>query len=223
MDTTHRTAFVALAVGGVLFNVYGPVHPKDSGHGNRVLDLHEMLVDPAWYPAHLVGLLAVVGFAAGAWALRGRGPTGLQRLSQIVWIISVVGVVGMVLHLGAALNADNIAGGETNAWYYVLVVDEALLSAAWTVAFAALAVVGGLTRTVGNVVTAALGLVGGGAYALALATIPFTDLFDAVFPVSGLLGLWAVVIGVWYGVLKEVPAPTATSRRRQDLARPRQL
>jgi hypothetical protein len=27
-------------------------------------------------------------------------------------------------------------------------------------------------------------------------TIPFTDLFDVLFPVSSVLGLWAVLVGV---------------------------
>lgn len=184
----------------MLFNVYGPMHPGDSGHGNKVEQLHEMVVDAAWYPAHLVGLLAVFGFAVGAWALRRRGPSGVRRLNRVVWIVAAVAVPAMAVHALTAAGAGSIAGGEANLIYYVAVVNEAFVSAAWALAFAALAVVGGLTRTVGNVVTAALGLVGGGVLGVVYATIPFTDALDPLFPVGGLLGLWAVVIGVWYAV-----------------------
>lgn len=41
-----------------------------------------------------------------------------------------------------------------------------------------------------------LGLVGALAYALVLATVPFIDTFDALFPVSGLLAVWAVIAGI---------------------------
>lgn len=200
MNTTDRAAFVALALGGVLFNVYGPMHPGDSGHGNKVEQLHEMLVDAAWYPAHLVGLLAVAGFAAGAWALRGRGSAGVRRLNWVVWVVAAVAVPAMAVHALTAALADSIAAGEANLVYYVAVVNETFVSAAWALAFTALAVVGGLTRTVGNVVTAALGLVGGGVLAAVYATIAFTDALDPLFPIGGLLGLWAVVVGVWCAV-----------------------
>jgi hypothetical protein len=213
MRTTDRGAFVALALGGVLFNVYGPMHPGDSGHGNKVEQLHEMVVDAAWYPAHLVGLLAVGGFAAGAWALRRRGPAGVRRLNRMVWLVAAVAVPAMAVHALTATAADSIVGGEANLVYYVAVVNEAFVSAAWALAFAALAVVGGLTRTVGNAVTAALGLVGGGVLGAVYATIPFTDTLDPLFPIGGLLGLWAVVIGVWYAVKGDAVVPVPSGAR----------
>jgi peptidoglycan/LPS O-acetylase OafA/YrhL len=79
------------------------------------------------------------------------------------------------------------------------------VDATWGAAMAVLAVVGGATRTIGNWITLALGAVGGACFALASATIPFTDLFDGLFPVASLLGLWAVVVGIM--VLRCGPAP----------------
>ncbi|MEU8172225.1 hypothetical protein AB0C14_05070 [Microbispora hainanensis] len=37
---------------------------------------------------------------------------------------------------------------------------------------------------------------GGLAYALASATIAFTDRFDPLFPIGSLIGVWAVAVGV---------------------------
>jgi hypothetical protein len=42
----------------------------------------------------------------------------------------------------------------------------------------------------------ALGLVGRLAFALASATIAFTDQSDSLFPVGSLIGIWAVAVGV---------------------------
>jgi hypothetical protein len=61
---------------------------------------------------------------------------------------------------------------------------------------AALVAAGGLTRTLGNRIIMPLGLVGALAYALALATVPFIDTFDALFPLSGLLAVWALIAGI---------------------------
>lgn len=213
---THRAAFAALALGGVLFNAGGMTHPADSGGGTKAEQLHDMLVHDAWYASHVLLLVSYVGFAVGALALRSRLAPRLDVLTKLVCIVAVVGIAGMVAHLLGALNADAIADGETNLFYGVQVFTEMVVNTAWALAFTALAVVGGLTRTVGNVVTAVLGLVGGAAYALASATIAFTDLFDALFPVSGVLGLWAIVIGVWFAVT--TPEDAERRGERGDLA-----
>lgn len=58
------------------------------------------------------------------------------------------------------------------------------------------AVVGAATRTVGNVVTAVPGVVGGVAYALAGATILITDALDGLFPLAAGIAVWAAAAGV---------------------------
>ncbi len=217
---THRAAFAALALGGVLFNAGGMIHPADSGGGTKVEQLHDMLVHDSWYPSHVLLLLSYVGFALGALALRRTLAPRLDGLTGTVCVVAVVGAAGMTAHLLGALNADAIADGEANVFYGVQVISEMVVNTAWALAFAVLAVVGGVRRGIGNVVTAALGLVGGAAYALASATIAFTDLFDALFPVGGLLGLWAIVIGVWFAI--SGPREDAEQRgERRDLAEAR--
>lgn len=193
---TARIPFIALALGGVAFIAGGITHPGDSGEGTKVEQLHEMLVQSSWYPAHLLLLLGWVGFALGTFGLRGRGSPNVQRVIRVVHVVAWVAVAGMAIHTLDALGADSIANGEPGFASRLATFNEIAFSAPWALGFATLAVVGGLTRTVGNTITAGIGLVGGVAFATAAATVPFTDRFDGLYPVGGLLGLWAVVIGV---------------------------
>jgi hypothetical protein len=188
-------------LGGVAFVVGGATHPNDSGTGNKIEQLHDMLVDDAWYPAHLVLVASMVLFAAGVLALRRRPdvPASVARVVRVVSIVAVIAVIGMTVHLFEAVNADSLADGEANFYSWLQTANEILVDATWGAAMALLAVVGGVTRTIGNWVTLALGAAGGVCFALASATIPFTDLFDGLFPVASLLGLWAVVVGITIG------------------------
>lgn len=196
MDTRRTLPFALLALGGLLFIAGGATHPRDSGSGTKTEQLHDMLVQTSWYPSHTLLLLGTVGFAVGAHALRGRGTTATRAAARIAAVVGAVAVLGMAVHLLEGLNADALADGEANLFAHVQAVNETVIDAAWGLAFAGLALVGGVTRVIGNVVTAALGLVGGAAFALASATIAFTDTFDPLFPVSTLLGTWAIWIGV---------------------------
>ncbi|HWJ08990.1 MAG TPA: hypothetical protein VNS46_06405 [Nocardioides sp.] len=188
--------FALLALGGVAFIAGGISHPSDSGTGTKTEQLHEMLVQDSWYPSHALLLVATVGFAAGALALRDQGTPAFRSVARAATVVGAVAVLGMAVHLLEGLNAEALADGEANLFARVQAVNETVVDTAWGVAFAALALVGGLTRSAGNIVTAALGLVGGAAFAVASATIASTDLFDPLFPVSALLGTWAIWIGV---------------------------
>lgn len=195
-----RIAYIVLAVGGALFIAGGPLHPSDDGHGNKVEQLHEALVQSTWVPSHLLLLGGFIGFAVGALTLRKRAPKALMR---VVVPVAIIGVIGMAAHTLQFLNADNLAAGDPNAIYYIQVLAETVVNAAWAVAFALLALIGGFTRSVGNVFTGILGSIGGAAFALASATIAFVDTFDPLFPVSVLLGLWAITIGTWFAMRME--------------------
>jgi hypothetical protein len=187
----------SLMLGGIAFIVGGATHPKDSGHGNKVEQLHDMLVDPSWYPSHVVLVLSTGLFAVGVLTLRRRTDLGpaVARVVGVVAVIAVVATIGMTVHLFEAVKSDALADGEPSFYSWLQTANEIVVDASWGVGMSVLAVVGGLTRTLGNRVTLVLGLVGGTCFALASATIPFTDAFDALFPVASLLGLWAVVVG----------------------------
>lgn len=212
--STPRAPSIALALGGALFIAGGMNHPGDSGEGSKVEQLHEMLVQPSWYPSHTLLLFGMAGFAFGAFSMRQRLPERFGWVARTVWVISAIALVGMVVHLLEGLNAPHIADGQSNAFSQLMAVNESVVDTSWALGFSALAVIGGLTRTVGNVVTAALGLVGGLAFALASATIAWTDRFDMLFPLGGLLGLWAIVIGVTGLWQRAVPSTIASSRNR---------
>ena len=193
-----RLAGPCFVLGGIAFFVGGVTHPTDSGHGNKVQQLHDMLVDPGWYPSHAALLAAMGLFAAGILALRQRRDLshGMERLLKVVSVIACVATASMAVHLFAALDAGSLADGKQSLVSRVQTINETVFDAAWGLALAALALVGGLTRSVGNRVTIPFGLVGGLAFALASATIPYTDTFDSLFKVGSLLSVWAILVGV---------------------------
>ena len=193
-----RLAGPMLVLGGVAFFVGGVTHPRDGGEGNKVQQLHDMLVDSSWYPSHAVLLAAMALFATGILAVRHRRDLtpGMERLLKVVFIIACIATVAMTIHLFAALEAQSLADGKQSLVSRVQTVNETVIDAAWGLAVATLAVVGGLTRSVGNRITIPFGLVGGLAFALASATIPYTDTFDSLFKVGSLLSIWAILVGV---------------------------
>jgi hypothetical protein len=194
-----RIAGVLLVVAGITFLVYGPLHPGDSGDVTKTDALVEMLENPMWLPAHLVGLASYACFAAGAWAIR-KGLTLSPTMSQVTGAVLAFGVVGtcaMVPHALAFAGADAVhTHGEEAFWYQFMTWNESIVNSVWALSVAVMVVSGGLTRTIGNRIILPLGLVGALAYALALATTPFVDTFEPLFPVSGLLALWSVTAGI---------------------------
>lgn len=202
----QRAGFVLLIAGGTAFFAGGPLHPSGSDQGDKTEQLHSMLVDPAWYPAHLVALLGFVCVAAGLLALR-RDTAIRDRLGRLLPISAVVAVVaafGAVIHLFAATQAAQIEHGGTTPLVAAFMGVETVVNPAWGLMIAALAVAGGLTRALGNRILLALGLLGGLAFALATATIAFVDTFDPLFPVAGLAGVWLVATGV-VGLTRRTP------------------
>jgi hypothetical protein len=201
-----RAGHLFLVVGGVAFFVGGPMHPQGSDEGDKTEQLHSMLVDSAWYPAHLVALLGFACVAAGLLAFR-RDPAIRDRLGRTLTVAAVVAVLatlGAVVHLLAATQAAEIEDGSTTPLVAAFMGVETVVNPAWGLTIAALAVVGGRTRALGNRIILPLGLLGGLAFALATATIAFVDTFDPLFPVAGLAGVWLVAAGV-VGLTRRAP------------------
>ena len=193
-----RAGFLFLIAGGAAFFAGGPMHPTGNDEGDKAETLHSMLIDSAWYPAHLVALLGFGCVAAGLLAL-GRDPAIRDRLGRLLPISAAVGIVatlGAVIHLFAATQAAEVEHGGTTPLVLAFTGVETIINPAWGLTIAALAVAGGLTRAVGNRMVLPLGLLGGLAFALATATIAFVDTFDPLFPVAGLAGVWLVAVGV---------------------------
>jgi hypothetical protein len=193
----------ALVGAAVAFNLGGALHPNDSGTGNKVAQLHDMLLDGTWYPSHL-GLLASFGlFTAFFLRLRGRQELApaTRRTVSVMAAVSALTTVAMIPHLLAPLGADSIADGQSSALSVFMTIDETLANAPWALGVALLALVAGVSGDLGNRVTAVAGVVGGLSFAAAAVTIPFTDALDGLFPVGGMgITLWALSVagvGVW--------------------------
>lgn len=200
LDSVTMAALVGAAVA---FNVGGALHPDDGGAGDKIAQLHDMLVQSAWYPAHL-GLLAAFGlFSVAFTRLSGRlelAP-GTRRIVRVMAVVSLLTTAAMVPHLLAPLGADSLADGRSNALSVFMTIDETLADAPWGLGIAVLALVAGVAGDLGNRVTAVIGVVGGVSFAAAALTIPFTDALDGLFPVGGTgITLWALgvaVVGAW--------------------------
>ena len=219
---SYRSGYVLLIAGGAAFFAGGPLHPEGSDAGDRTEQLHSMLVDSAWYPAHLVSLVGFACVAAGLLALR-RNPAIRDRLGRLLPIgaaVAVVAALGAVIHLFAATQAAEIEHGGTTPLVAAFMGVETIVNPAWGLMIAALAVAGGLTRALGNKIVLPLGLLGGLAFALATATIAFIDTFDPLFPVAGLAGLWLAATGV-IGLTRRPPqmAEQADQARRPPVTR----
>lgn len=200
---SDRLGGICLALGGVAFLAGGAIHPADTGGGTKVEQLYEAFVQPSWYPSHGLLLASFGLFAAAILLFRRRGDLGpgMTRLAAVVSAVAVVSTLGMAVHLLAALDAGSIADGQPSLTSQVQTWNETIVNTLWGLGIIALALTGGLTRTLGNRITIPLGVVGGAAWCLAAATIAFTDRFDSLFPVAGsLVSAWAVVAGAMWAV-----------------------
>lgn len=207
-----RAGFVLLAAGGAAFFAGGPMHPRGIDEGDKTEQLRSMLVDPAWYAAHVVALLGFACVAAGLLGL-GRDPVLRDRLGRLLPVctaVAVVAVLGAVVHLFAATQSDELEHGGTTALVAAFMGVETVLNPAWGLMIVALAVAGGRTHALGNRIVLPLGVLGGLAFALATATIAFVDTFDPLFPVAGLAGVWLMSTGVIGLARRETDPPDTT-------------
>lgn len=195
----ERTTATLFLLGGLTFVVGGAIHPHGGANdGSKLEQLHEMLVDPRWYPAHVLILVSLMLFAAAVITLRWSLSLEPGMSTLLGWVagIAVVATLGGAVHLFAATQSAATGRGERTALVMLFTGVETIINPLWGLAFATLAVVGGLTGILGNRILMVLGLLGGLAWAIANATIAFTDLFDPLFPVGFLLFIWAIGSGV---------------------------
>lgn len=198
-----RLGGICFALAGLAFFAGGVTHPQPRIDGKGVETLYDMFVQPMWYPSHALLLASFALFATAVLLLRKRddfGP-GMARLVNLVGVLFVVGALSMTVHLLDALGAEAIADGQPGLVHEVAKWNETIFSTLWGLGITALALAGGLTRTLGNRIIMPLGVIGGVAWCLAAATVAFIDLFDPLFPIAGtLIPVWAIVVGVrWAG------------------------
>lgn len=190
-----------LVLGGILYFVGGSMHPKEDPEGVSLKEhLRVMYEDPAWFSSHAVFLAGMVLLAAALVVLVRSGclrDVGRAHIAAVVAAIATsFAAAGSVLHLVSGTEADRIAEGASTPLTDVLMVVETIYAPAFGLSIAALALVGAMTRTIGNRVAAVFGVVGGLAYALAGGTFLLTDALDPLFPVSSAMAVWAAIAGV---------------------------
>jgi hypothetical protein len=220
----RRAGWILLA-GGVFFLAGGPLHPHEDPPGVSVKEhMRIMFDDPSWYPAHIVLLIGMAGIAAAlvmlarsqAWSA-GSGPSApadsrdgergrryLRAALVVAGAATVVATPAMLLHLIAALDAGRIAAHHATPLTDVQVVVETVTVPIFGLSIAVLAVIGALSRTLGNWIAAVFGVLGGVGYAIAGATFLFTEATDPLFPTAAGIALWAVIAGI--GLLRRRPA-----------------
>jgi hypothetical protein len=190
-----------LVVGGVLFFAGGLLHPKEDPPGVSLKEhMRVMFDDPAWYPAHAVVLLGMAILAAALVELvRGRTLSGFPRAqfaAVVAAVASSLAAAGMLLHLVSAVEADKIAAGRPTPIIAVQVIVETITVPAFAFSIAALAVIGAMTRTLGNWVAAVPAVLGGLGFGLAGGTFLLTDALDPLFPAAAGIALWAIAAGI---------------------------
>ena len=201
-DTRRRlesTTAALVVAAAIAFNAGGAMHPNDDGHGDKIEQLHSMLLQGTWYPSHLLLLVSFALFTVALHRVRRAGGLSSATASLLRWIVplSAVTTALMVPHALAATGASSLADGRSNALSAFMTVDETLADAPWALAIAVLALVAGAAHDLGNKITAVIGVVGGTCFALAAVTIPFSDVFDALFAVGGAgITLWALGVAV---------------------------
>lgn len=190
-----------LLIGGAFFFAGGPMHPKEDPPGVSLKEhFRIMYEDPSWYPSHAVLLVGMVLIAVSLVALaRGRSLAAFPR-TQIATVIAAAATSlaagEMLLHLVAAVDADAIAAHQSTPLTDVLVVVETIALPAFGFSIAALAVIGAMTHTLGNPITAVFGVIGGVGYGLAGATILVTDKLNFLFPAATGVALWALAVAI---------------------------
>lgn len=186
------------ASGGVAFFVGGALHPKEDPPDVSVKEVLRVLFkDGNWYPGHSLLLAGMVLIAAALIALVRSGALAESRATQAAGVIAAVtatvGAGAAFLHLIMASEVDRIAAGQSTPLTDTNLVVETIVTPAFGLSVAALAVLGARTGSFGNRTAAVLAVLGGIPYALAGGTILLTDALNPLFPFAGLLGVWAIV------------------------------
>ncbi len=205
-----------LLTGGAFFLAGGPMHPKQDPPGVSVKEhLRVMFEDPSWYPSHTVLFVGMAFIAASLLALARRRSLAAHAHAHAATVIAAVATslaaVGMLLHLIAASEADAIAAHESAPITDLQVIVETITVPAFGFSIAALAAIGAVTRTLGNPMTAVLGVVGGVGYGLAGATFLFTDRLNFLFPAASGIALWTVAAAIGLLLRRRATSPAAAA------------
>lgn len=186
-------------VGGIFYFVGAFFHPRDGSMG-------EMLVNPAWVPAH-AGVFA--GFALITLGLlefrrnASHSPTMRRWLGATI-VLAVLQVIEMALHTLASVDADTlppdaIHGGLSTPVLTAHLWLSTLAFTPFAIAFAGLIWIGSRERRLGSPWFLWLGLIGAAAYGSVMWLVFIVQVGWAgiLFPVAHLtVPLWFILAGL---------------------------
>lgn len=189
---------VALVAGAALFLPSGLLHPEP-GAGTALQQIHEMVHDSMWIPSALLALGAFALFAV-AFARLSAGADQMRRVLRWAALASVAVATGSFVYLFGRAGAEPLARDESTWFSSVMLVTHLVVNPAWGLAVAAVAVAGARVQrrgVRGRLASLVAGTVGGLAWTVSMATAPYLDLDDVLFPVAGtLLTGWFLAHGI---------------------------
>src|SRR5690606_11727384 len=104
---------------GITFFAGGVSHPQPTIEGGKVETLHNMFVQPMWYPSHALLLVSFVLFATATLLLRRQADLDprMRRALKVSSFLLVLGTLSMAVHLFDALGAESISDGQPGLVY----------------------------------------------------------------------------------------------------------
>jgi len=195
-----RTWRALLVAGGLLYFVGAFFHP-------RGMTMADMLVDPAWIPAHAAVFVGFALVTMGLVSFRRSVPVSptMDRWLLATLVLAVLQIIEMGLHTMAYVDAGALAHGALHGGLStpVLTTHIWLSTLAFTpfaVAFLGLIWTGTRERVFGSPWILWLGMSGAVAYGTVmwLAFILQIDGAGVLFPIAHLaVPLWFILAGVW--------------------------
>ncbi|MEZ4703489.1 MAG: hypothetical protein R2834_24375 [Rhodothermales bacterium] len=186
--------------GGLLYFAGSFSHP-------RGMTMAEMLVNPAWIPAHAAVFVGFLMLVAGLVAYRRAVsvPPAMDRWLRATLVLAVFQVIEMGLHTMAYVDADAVSGTAFHGGMSTPVLTTHLwLSTLAFTPFAAALIgligVGQRERLLGSPWIGWLGMIAAVAYGsvMWLVFIIEVDWAGVLFPIAHLgVSLWFVLAGVW--------------------------
>ena len=215
---------VLFSVGGLLYFVGGFNHP-------RGMRLSDMLVDPAWIPAHATVFVGLSFMTVGLVFFRRSRSTSpkMDRWLLYTIVLAAVETFEMALHTMAFVDAGELTPGAFHDGLSTPVLTlhlwlATLAHTPFAVALIGLIWIGQRERSLGSPWIGWIGTIGAAANGVVMWLVFILQIGGAgiLFPVGALaFSLWFVLTGVWPNRRTTSPAATSTRTRSVEQARER--
>ncbi|MDQ4501189.1 hypothetical protein [Sinomonas sp. ASV322] len=198
--STSRIALL-LAAAGPLYLVGAGLHPHAPDAHTMAEVAYVQTGQEAWWPAHLLLLLAFVSFGLclRATSRLGNLPSSVRRLLRVVTPIAWVCVAAMAIHLVLPIGRPSVADSHEGWALWVKDIVESG-DAVWSLCLAVVAWSLGRAHVLGNSATAVIGVAGGLGFGIFSAFVPLTGVLvpiDVMHSFVNYVPLFAILIALW--------------------------